>query len=205
MGSKLGLAADTPGTLKLDGLAIFFAVFACVWTLCLVAGAVFLLRRRDSPVLRIRGIPLSLSAVAFLHGYFISVQLGYMTGPAMPGDAEYWIMGTWLPVGIALFHASNSRFLHVAKAQRRFVDHSPEEKPKQNGSGLIARFRKQDHTRKVCILVGSGMAFQVGLPQAHSSHELALTTSQAVCDRLDVCDIKEVAQQLGHPRNGGER
>lgn len=163
MGSELGLTADTPRALKLDGLAIFYAAFASVWTLCLVAGATFLFLRRDSPVLRIRGIPLSLSAVAFLHGYFISVQLGYMTGPVMPGDAEYWIMGTWLPLGIALFHASNSRFLHVAKAQRRFVEHSPKEKPTRNGTGLIARFRKQDHTRKVIILVGSGMAFQVGL------------------------------------------
>lgn len=164
MGSELGLTADTERALKLDGLAIFYGVFACVWTLCLLAGAVFLVLRRDSPVLRIRGIPLSLCAVGFLHCYFISVQLGYMTGPVMPGDAEYWIMGTWLPLGIALFHASNTRFLHVARAQRRFVQPSSDEKPKQNGTGLIARFRKLDHTRKVFILVGCGMVFQVGLP-----------------------------------------
>lgn len=162
MGSELGLTADTPHALKLDGLAIFYAAFACVWTLFLLAGAVFLLRRRDNPVLRIRGIPLSLCAVAFLHGYFISVQLGYMTGPVMPGDAEYWIMGTWLPLGIALFHASNSRFLHVAKAQRRFLQVENNEKPKSTSKGLIARFRRQDHTKKVFILVGAGMIFQVG-------------------------------------------
>lgn len=166
MGSELGLTADTPHELKLDGLAIFYGVFACAWTLCLAVGAIFLYRRRDSPVLRIRGILLSFCAVGFLHCYFISVQLGYMTGPVMPGDAEYWIMGTWLPLGIALFHASNSRFLHIAKKQRRFVQ-KMDEKPKPSEKGLLARFRRQSHTRKVFLLVGAGMAFQVGISSGH--------------------------------------
>jgi hypothetical protein len=30
-------------------------------------------------------------------------------------------MGTWFPLGIALFHASNLRFLHVAKLQKQFA------------------------------------------------------------------------------------
>ena len=121
MASDLGLTLDTPREVKLDALATFYAIFAAIWTVLVASGATWLLAKRDSPILRIRGLPLSLCAVGFLHGYWVSVQLGYMTYPAMPGDAEYWIMGTWLPFGIALFHASNSRFLHVAQKQKKFV------------------------------------------------------------------------------------
>jgi hypothetical protein len=47
-----------------------------------------------------------------------------MISAFMPKDAEYWIMGTYLPCGIALFHALNSWFLHVAKHQWKYADHS---------------------------------------------------------------------------------
>lgn len=174
--NELGLSHDTKPTLRLDALAIFYASLAGAWTLCLLLGAVFLFRRRDtSPVLRTRGISLSIASVALLHGYWISVQLGYMFAPLMPGDAEYWIMSTWLPLGVALFHASNTRFLHVAEAQRRVFfrlrggshDHGKVAwLPGAGGKrkGMIARFRRLDHTGKVFVLVGIGMAFQVSSP-----------------------------------------
>jgi len=111
----------------------------------------FLLTRRDSTVLRIRGIILSICAVGFLHCYWISVQLGYMTGPLMRAMPEYWIMSTWLPFGIALFHASNTRFLHVARGQRRFVVSEKVDDQHKKGKTLVARFRRMGHTRKVLL------------------------------------------------------
>jgi hypothetical protein len=183
--------------INLDAVGIFWTTLAIFWTLAILAGASFLLHNRQSAPLRIRGIPLSVGAVALLHGYWISVQLGYVVHDAMPGDAEYWIMGTWLPLGIALFHASNSRFLHVAKAQRRFVrdreekeEEDVEEEEEQGRQrleekiaegrfqrrrgqeharrelpplprGLMSRFRRLDHTRKIFALVATGMLFQV--------------------------------------------
>ncbi|PIG83701.1 hypothetical protein AARAC_010627 [Aspergillus arachidicola] len=119
------------------------------------------------PTLRIRGLGLSLSAIVLLHLYWASVQFGVMIGPIMPGDAQYWIMGTYLGCGIALFHASNTRFLHVAKHQRQFAHHGsritesvPDEKPK---SGLFARFRRLEYTKRILILVAIAMAFQIFL------------------------------------------
>lgn len=159
---------ETKPTARVDSLAIFYAVLAGTWTCCLVAGVTFLLRNRDSPILRIRGIALSIFAVGFLHCYWVSVQFGYTTGPVMPGDAEYWIMSTWLPLGIALFHASNTRFLHVARAQRRFVAYEKVEAGQQtNGrrKGLLARFHRMGHTSKVFALVGAGMVFHVRSPR----------------------------------------
>lgn len=160
--------------INLDAVGIFWTTLAVVWTLAILAGASFLLYHyHRCPPLRIRGIPLSVCAVALLHGYWASVQLGYVVRDAMPGDAEYWIMGTWLPLGIALFHASNSRFLHVARAQRRFLTAEEEEAEQQKREeaerggasprGLISRVRRMEHTSRVFTLVGAGMVFQVCL------------------------------------------
>lgn len=155
---------------NVDAVGIFWACFAATWTVCILAGITFLLIKRDCQLLRIRGIPLSVCAVTLLHCYWLSVQLGYIVLDAMPGDAQYWIMGTWLPLGIALFHASNSRFLHVAKGQRRFMkqeyDDSLEKQQISTGrrrkeTGVLYRFRRMDHTAKVFTLVGAGMVIQV--------------------------------------------
>lgn len=164
--------------LHLDAVGIFWACLAATWTLALVAGIAFLLLKRDAQPLRIRGVPLSVCAVTLLHCYWISVQLGYIVRNVMPGDAEYWIMGTWLPLGIALFHASNSRFLHVARAQRRFMPQEGERQEPQKAAhgGLLARFRRMEHTNKVFTLVGAGMVFQVesnrspSIPRALKRH-----------------------------------
>ncbi len=165
MGSELGISEDSDPEMRLDAAAIFYASFAGVWTLCIIAGAAFLVKNRHNSVVRIRGIALSLCAVAFLHCYWVSVQLGYMFGPVMPGDAEYWIMGLWLPLGIALFQASNSRFLHIARAQRRYVDHFEKDLGQSSSQkkNLMTRFRRMDHTKRAFILVGGGMVFQVCL------------------------------------------
>ncbi|TPX12655.1 uncharacterized protein E0L32_000832 [Thyridium curvatum] len=104
-------AAEAPPSANLDALGIFWIVYALTWTCFLAAGMVFLLRRRDMPMLRIRGLPLSFAAVALLHCYWGAGQTAYVYGSLMSSKIEYWVMGIWLPFGIALFHASNSRFL----------------------------------------------------------------------------------------------
>lgn len=154
---------DADMGLRLDGVGIFWGVFATLWTAALVSGITYLISNRSSPTLRIRGLWLSICAVILLHCYWISVQLGYIVRNNMPGDGEYWIMGTWLPLGIAIFHASNSRFLHVAKAQKRFVD-KVEEKPEAGSSkGVFGVYRRLDHINKMGILVGAGITIQVSL------------------------------------------
>ncbi|TQN67410.1 hypothetical protein CSHISOI_08023, partial [Colletotrichum shisoi] len=105
--------------------AVFWLVWAGVWTATVLCGMAFLFVNRHMPFLRIRGLALSFGAVAMLHLYWVSVQIGLSVGQFVPDGAEFWVMGLYLPFGIALFHASNSRFLHVAKAQRRYADKTP--------------------------------------------------------------------------------
>jgi hypothetical protein len=122
----------------------------------------YLIVHRNTPTVRIRGLGLSLSAVVLLHMYWASVQTGVMIGAMMPGDAQYWIMGTYLPCGMALFHASNSRFLHVAKLQKKYVQprNSITGSPSQR-RGLISRFHRLAYTTKTLIIVGILMVVQV--------------------------------------------
>lgn len=164
MGSELNVKPDSQPGVLINGVTIWWACWACIWTAFVVAGMIFLIVRRNSPTLRIRGIWLSLSAIVLLHLYWISVQFGVMVGTLMPGDAQYWIMGTYLPCGIALFHASNSRFLHVAKLQKKYAyrDSIVGDKEKSgHGNGWIARFRRLSYDTRILIIVGVGMVVQV--------------------------------------------
>ncbi|UNI16783.1 hypothetical protein JDV02_003186 [Purpureocillium takamizusanense] len=167
MGSELGNTPDTKPEVRLDGVGIFYIVFAVVWTLLLFSGMVFLWMRRDMPILRIRGLGLSFASVCLLHGYWLAVSLAYVYGPLMPEVAEYWVMGVWLPFGIALFQASNSRFLYVANAQKKYVKKTVDvgwngERPRIRKT-LVARWKMLDYSFKMLFLVGLGMAFQLFL------------------------------------------
>ncbi|KAK5991325.1 hypothetical protein PT974_09606 [Cladobotryum mycophilum] len=163
MGSELGITPDSKPGLRFDGLGIFWCVFAGLWTIILVSGMVFLWVRRDMPILRIRGLPVSFAAVTLMHLYWLAVQLGYSYGALMPEVAEYWIMSIWFPFGIALFHASNSRFLYVADAQRKFIQKADVPMRPVARKNLLGRWRQMDYTSKTLLLVSLGMAFQLFL------------------------------------------
>ncbi|KAJ3453398.1 hypothetical protein MRS44_017645 [Fusarium solani] len=148
---------------NLDGLGIFWIAFALSWTFIVAGGMIFLWRRRDMPILRIRGLPLSFLAITLLHLYWGTVQAGYFYFPLTSPQVEYWIMSIYLPCGIALFHVSNSRFLVIVEAQKELLtsDAASIRSKSGNTSSLISHFRPLDYTRKILLLVGAGMGFQV--------------------------------------------
>ncbi|KAF5608148.1 GPCR type [Fusarium pseudoanthophilum] len=107
-----------------DWVGVFYIDFCVVWTLLVLFGMVFCWKNRNNPLLRLRGLLLSFSAIVLLHIYWILGQIVYTVGPTIPVvlayDIQYFFMGIWFPLGIALFHASNSRLLHVAKLQKKY-------------------------------------------------------------------------------------
>ncbi|KAM0192348.1 hypothetical protein ACHAPA_005935 [Fusarium lateritium] len=148
---------------RLDGLGIFWIVFTFVWTFIVAGGMHFLWRRRDLPMLRIRELPLSFAAVILLHLYWGAIQTGYVYFPLFTPEGEYWIMGIYFPFGIALFHASNSRFLYVAKQQKELFgsdEKSPYKQRVRPGS-LRSRFQSLDYSKKILVTIGLGMAVQL--------------------------------------------
>ncbi|KAL7800198.1 putative GprK-type G-protein coupled receptor protein [Trichoderma ceciliae] len=161
MGSEFGITPDSKPELRLGALGIFWIVFAAVWTAILLCGMGFLWVRREMPILRIRGLPLSFAAITLMHLYWLAVQLGYWYGALMPEVAEFWIMGIWFPFGIALFHASNSRFLYVADAQRKFIQKSETPTIHVARGNLLGRWRQLDYNRRTLILISSGMGLHL--------------------------------------------
>ncbi|KAH8424869.1 uncharacterized protein LDX57_002613 [Aspergillus melleus] len=171
MGSELGITPDSKPQAVYTPVAIWWAAWAGIWTVAVSLGMAYLIVNRDSPVLRIRGIGLSLSAIVLLHLYWGCCQFGVMIGPLMPGDVQFWVMGTYLPCGIGLFHAANSRFLHVAKLQKKYADHDsrqsvdspPELEKGKEKKGLPGRFKSLDYTTRSLIIVGISVFVQIFL------------------------------------------
>jgi hypothetical protein len=161
--ASLEVRAEMPTHAELDNLGTFYVCLSVAWTAVLVGCMIFLYRKRDMPIVKIRGLPLSFGAVILLHLYWLAVQTGYIYGPFMSAAIEFWIMGIWLPFGIALFHASNSRFLYVAEMQKRFVRADTMDLTRRPGQkkSLVEKYRALDYTSKMLILVCTGMGFQV--------------------------------------------
>lgn len=204
------MAATEAPHAVLGAVGIFWIVFACTWTLILALGMSFLYVRRDMPMLRIRGLPLSFGAVILLHMYWIAVQTGYVYGPIFPPAAEYWIMGVWFPFGIALFHASNSRFLYVAQAQKRFVpakklDDDEISVRTKNPKSLYGVYKSLDYTNKMLVLVTLGMAFQVFALVVACLLVVLSDTRKAFPHSLHVHRFPQVPPLVRHPGHRGQR
>jgi hypothetical protein len=204
MGSELGLTAESMPRPRMDKVGIFFICWTTTWTLMLLGGMGFLIRHRQMSMLKVRGIWLSLSSILFLHLYWASVQLGYVLGPLYPDNLEFWIMSIYLPLGIGLFHASNTRFLHVAQRQKQFIDkidnpNAPTLYKSSKVDGILGRFRQLDYSAKAVVLVSAGMFFQVSRhPYSWSSvlslghHELT-TFLTAIHGNLHVPHLPQMA------------
>lgn len=150
-----------------DRVGVFYITFCATWTTIVVTGMVFCWNNRHLPILRVRGLPLAFAAVILLHLYWIMAQITYPIGATMPiiiaYDVQYFVMGTWFPMGIALFHASNLRFLRVAKLQRQFAQHDLTRKKVNYGARIswVSRLRDLDYNTKVMIFIIAGIVFQV--------------------------------------------
>ncbi|KAG8664118.1 uncharacterized protein FPOAC1_014050 [Fusarium poae] len=147
---------------NLDGLGIFWIVWTFIWTFIVVSGMAFLWRHRDMPMLRIRDLPLTFVAIIMLHIYWGAVQTGYVYFPLFTPGGEYWIMSIYFPIGIALFHASNSRFLHVAKHQKELFasDENTYSRPRARRDSWLGKFQALGYTKKILVTIGLGMIVQ---------------------------------------------
>lgn len=152
---------------NLDRVGVFYISFCVIWTTLLLAGMIFCLINRHIPILRVRGLPLSFSAIVLLHLYWILGQILYPVGACfrtvLAYDIQYFAMGIYMPLGIALFQASNLRFLHVAKMQKQFVHHElrAERKCNDTKSSWLSRLKNIDYMKRTLFLIGIGMILQV--------------------------------------------
>ena len=158
-----------PQPAYLGPAGIIYLVLVSVWTALVIAAMGFLIYHRNDPIVRTRGLYLTIAAVCCLHPYW---ALGHMVVPVFPMvqisvmfNMQYFFMGLWLPIGIGLFQASNLRFLYVAKMQRQYTQGTGKlevrvSKYDQKAS-LWQRFRALDYAKKVYFFVGIAIIVQV--------------------------------------------
>lgn len=143
------------------------------WTVALAAALSFLWTQRDLPSMRMRRLPMLFAGVVALHVYGCITMLVYPVGAAFSCNLEFWIMSIYLPLGIALFHASNTQFLHLASRQKHFAhmsslkDHDSisEEKAREISNSrwkkAIMGIQRADNVEQTFVFIGIGMLIQV--------------------------------------------
>jgi hypothetical protein len=177
------------------------------WNIVLFAGMVFLWIHRLDPSLRMRRLPLLLAGVFSLHVYAALCIIAYPIGPSISCTLEFWVMSIWLPFGIALFHAANSQFLHLASRQKQFVRMSAlkehrsidEEKAQAIANSrwrrMLAGLERADNINRTLICIGIGMATQAS--HLHSlKGEFLLTRWLVFTYTFCLLRIQEVPCQL---------
>jgi hypothetical protein len=157
----------------LDGVGWTYMSIFIVWNIALAGGMAFLWIHRQQPSLRMRKIPLLFAGVFSLHVYAALCVIVYPVGAYFSCSLEFWVMSIWLPFGMALFHAANSQFLHLASRQKHFAhrstlkDHKSidEEKAEAIANSrwktVFAGLERADNINQTLILIGLGMAVQV--------------------------------------------
>lgn len=161
-------------TYNMEPLGKLYVSIVTVWSTVLLTGTTFLISRRELPFLRMRNIPLAVSAVATLHVYWILCIMAYVLNGHFPCAVEFWIMSIYLPLGIALFQACNMQILHIADLQSNYTlaQTTSIEKPLVP---RMARWRKylfdlraENKVRRTMTYIAFGMVVQVMFQQMKS-------------------------------------
>lgn len=190
-----------------DTLGIFYISFCAIWTSLVLSGMIFLWVNRKNPILKIRGLPLSFGAIILLHMYWILAQITYPIAHTMPlvlaYDIQYFIMGIYFPLGIALFHASNLRFLHIAKLQKQFTH--PDLRRKASGcngakTSWLCRLRNLPYTARIMTFIGIGMVAQVSSLIFPWDFRIVLKSFQGSAHCWHVVCLHEVSPDLWSAR-----
>lgn len=154
-----------------DGLSKFYTAINIIWTSMIIAGCIFLILNRNVPSVRIRNLPISLSAVLCLHVYWSAVLESYTWNGLYPCGVEFWVMSIYLPFGIALFQATNVQLLSVAATQGRMIAQTTEkaqvvQPPRQSMRRWWLRYNSLNLIKRTELAIGVGMLVQVILTTA---------------------------------------
>lgn len=159
-----------------DSLAQFYVSVAIIWTSAILAGFAYLIVNRHEQCIRIRNLPLALSAVTCLHIYWILCMVAYSMSGTYPCAAEYWIMSIYFPLGIALFQANSMQLLSVFGIQEKllYTAHEPFRPnfvaPSKSPNRPLFRWRQLNLVQRTEMGIAVGMVVQVSTFYATDAH-----------------------------------
>lgn len=158
-----------------DSIGWTYMGLTIAWNVMLAVGMIFLWTHRRLPSLRMRKLPLLFGGVLSLHIYGVLCIIVYPVGAVFSCSLEFWVMSIYLPLGIALFHAANTQFLHLASRQKQFAhmsslkDHKSinEEKAQEVSNSrwkrIVSGRERADNVERTLVFIGLGLAVQVSM------------------------------------------
>ncbi|RYP14246.1 hypothetical protein DL766_009737 [Monosporascus sp. MC13-8B] len=133
-----------------------------------------------------------------------------MIGPAVPCDAQFWIMSTYLPFGIALLQAANSQFLHVASQQQKYasVADLDELELSAKSAGVdptlpwwkqtLGRVQRADRTARLVVYIGIAMVVELACVSLVAGHLVYSTNAAAEFSALPTYVIFVIGVPIWH-------
>jgi len=167
------------GKPRLDALAVFYIAFALLYTVVVLVGLYVLFLLRRTTAVRLRSFPTICTTVLTLHIYLVLILVAYPLNGIYKCGAEFWVMSTLLPFGMALFQgtsvlrnrslrwlnhtASNIRLLAYYEAQQALVDsvYLREKSRRARLSKLKAWWQYSSCVDKTYTGIKVGLAIQV--------------------------------------------
>ncbi|WPG97952.1 Hypothetical protein R9X50_00073500 [Acrodontium crateriforme] len=151
-----------------DDLGKAYAGLTVGWTIILVSGIIWLVANRNLPFIRMRNLPLAITSTLFLHVYLVKILLAYTTNGHFLCSAEFWIMSTYLPFGIALFQANVLQLRSISVQQSKLLSRQSSatgyshDEPRPRGmAGLWTRWCNLTEVQKSYFFIGTGMFIEL--------------------------------------------
>jgi hypothetical protein len=95
------------GKPRIDTVAIFYIAFALIHTVVVLVGLYVLSLLRRTTAVRLRSFRTICTTVLTLHIYLVLILISYPLNGIYKCGAEFWVMSTLLPFGMALFQGTS--------------------------------------------------------------------------------------------------
>lgn len=156
------------GPMILDPLAWAYIVVAVLSTVALCIGISFLYYYRHLDCVRVRNIVLMAASLVAIQVYLVIVLLNYPLNGDWPCSAGYWIMGFYLPIGVALFQAQNVQLLSLSALQKELTSDPPKLRKRPRWCALVRfqiRWGDSNLLDRMYLSIGVSVFLQVRSPE----------------------------------------
>lgn len=154
------------GPANMDALGLSIISFVVLWTVLLAVGVAFLYRHRHLDFIRIRNVPLMISALLMIHVYLIFACLTYPLNGTFPCNLEFWIMSVYFPTGVALYQAYNMQLLSLSVLQKQLLLQPAKllnklAPPRRTVTGCRGQWSRLNLLARTYLLIAIGVVIQV--------------------------------------------
>lgn len=154
------------GPANMDALGLCIISFIILCSVLLALGVTFLLYHRRLDFIRIRNVPLMISALLMIHVYLIFACLTYPLNGTFPCNLEFWIMSVYFPTGVALYQAYNMQLLSLSVLQKKLLIQPAKllnkmPPPRRTVTGLRDRWSRLNLQTRTYLFIAVGVVIQV--------------------------------------------